>query len=625
MSQGSIYVEMVSNQTIALEVSAEPLIEDRTLPNVDLEKGPMSAEEPVASDRILKKREDAGNQLPEVSSSTWTLAKFVYGLNRDDDLLIIGGLAFSILAGSSYPSRVNFWCWMYLMIGFTTLIGWLGQSTCFAYYSQRLTHKAREKGLDTVLHHDMAAFLRQDHSTGFLTTVLSSSASSVQGLSGVVLGTILVILTQLTAGFVVAAAVGWKLALVCFSTVPIQIGCGILRLKCLSLLESHSRRIYESSANYACEYSANIRTVAPLTLERKIQKDYHEILEMQRKKSLLSVTHSSLLYAASQSLNLLCVALAFWYGSRLVATDSYSLFQFFLCYTAVIAGAYSAGAIFSFAPDIGKAKDAAQAMKNLFDWPIDIDARSDRGASLRRVDGSIHFQDVSFCYPNRPGHLVLDRVKVQVQPGQYVAVVGASGSGKSTIVSLLERFFDPTDGHVMVDGMDLRNWNVKNYRGHIALVSQTPTLFDGTIRENIVLGVENDNDVAEDDITRACRDANILDFINSLPTRVGTRGAMLSGGQKQRIAIARALIRSPQILLLDEATSALDSESERVVQAALDAASKGRTTIAIAHRISTVEKADCIYGDTPDIDGVEWKVQGFGHPPESRRESRLTC
>lgn len=378
--------------------------------------------------------------------------------------------------------EVNLWCGMYLMIGFTTLLGWLGQGVCFAYYSQRLTYHARASTFATTLHHDMASFLREDHSTASLTSILSNSANNLQGLSGVVLGTLLVILTQLTAGFTVATVIGWKLGLVCASTIPIQIGCGILRLKCLTLLESHSRRMYESSAAYACEYSANIRTVAPLTLEPKILDDYHKILETQRKKSFTSMTQSSLLYAASQSLNLLCVALAFWYGGHLVATGNYTMFQFFVCYTAVVNGAYSAGAIFSFAPDIGKARDSAISLKALFDRPVDIDARSDKGTSLNRIRGAIQLCDVSFRYPNRPEQIVLDGISLDVRPGQYVALVGASGSGKSTVVSLLERFFDPDSGSIAVDGVSLSEWNVRDYRRQVALVSQMPTLVSGCTR-----------------------------------------------------------------------------------------------------------------------------------------------
>jgi ATP-binding cassette subfamily B (MDR/TAP) protein 1 len=216
------------------------------------------------------------------------------------------------------------------------------------------------------------------------------------------------------------------------------------------------------------------------------------------------------------------------------------------------------------------------------------------------VQGSIEFRNVRFRYPSRPDVPVLRGLNMSIQAGQNVALVGPSGCGKSTIIALLERFYDPDAGSIYVDGLKTSLLNIASFRKHLALVSQEPTLYQGTIRENILLGLgDSFGTASEEAIIQACRDANIYDFIQSLPqgfnTIVGSKGSTLSGGQKQRIAVARALLRNPKILLLDEATSALDSESEKVVQAALDAAAKGRTTISVAHRLNTVQKADVIF------------------------------
>lgn len=247
---------------------------------------------------------------------------------------------------------------------------------------------------------------------------------------------------------------------------------------------------------------------------------------------------------------------------------------------------------------MGKAQEAARNLKELFDRKPAIDPWSEDGAPVESIDGTIEFRDVHFRYPTRPEQPVLRGLNLTVKPGQYVALVGASGCGKSTTIALLERFYDPLVGGIYVDGKEISSLNLNDYRSFLALVSQEPTLYQGTIRENILLGVDRD-DVPDSAVEFACKEANIYDFIQSLPdgfsTIVGSKGALLSGGQKQRIAIARALIRDPKILLLDEATSALDSESEHVVQAALDVAAKGRTTIAVAHRLSTIQKADVIY------------------------------
>jgi ATP-binding cassette subfamily B (MDR/TAP) protein 1 len=249
---------------------------------------------------------------------------------------------------------------------------------------------------------------------------------------------------------------------------------------------------------------------------------------------------------------------------------------------------------------MGKAKHAAAELKTLLDRKPKIDAWSTEGKVLENMEGSIEFRDVHFRYPTRPEQPVLRGLNLTVKPGQYVALVGASGCGKSTTIAMLERFYDPLVGGVYADGHEISSLNINNYRSYLALVSQEPTLYQGTIRDNILLGADTKpEDVPEEAIVQACKDANIYEFILSLPdafnTVVGSKGSMLSGGQKQRIAIARALLRNPKILLLDEATSALDSESEKVVQAALDIAAKGRTTIAVAHRLSTIQKADMIY------------------------------
>lgn len=247
---------------------------------------------------------------------------------------------------------------------------------------------------------------------------------------------------------------------------------------------------------------------------------------------------------------------------------------------------------------MGKAKQAAHELKDLFDRKPRIDFWSEDGIPITSVEGTVEFRDVHFRYPTRPEQPVLRGLNLSVKPGQYIALVGASGCGKSTTIALLERFYDPLVGGIYVDGKEISSLNLNDYRSFVALVSQEPTLYQGTIRENVLLGADHE-DVTDSEIEFACREANIYDFIMSLPdgfsTVVGSKGSMLSGGQKQRIAIARALLRDPKILLLDEATSALDSESEHVVQVALDKAAKGRTTIAVAHRLSTIQKADVIY------------------------------
>ena len=212
-----------------------------------------------------------------------------------------------------------------------------------------------------------------------------------------------------------------------------------------------------------------------------------------------------------------------------------------------------------------------------------------------KLEGKIEFENVHFSYPTRTDVPVLRGLSTTIHPGQTIALVGYSGCGKSTFVQLLQRFYDPQCGTIFMDDINISKMSVESLRRNLGIVSQDPVLFNRTIAENIAYG-DQTRTIEIEEIIQVARKANIHNFIVSLPlgyeTPVGQKGTQLSGGQKQRIAIARALIRNPRILLLDEATSALDSESEKVVQDALDRASKGRTCIIIAHRLSTIKDVD---------------------------------
>ncbi|KAG7418864.1 Leptomycin B resistance protein pmd1 [Fusarium oxysporum f. sp. rapae] len=554
----------------------------------------------------------------------WTLIKLIASFNKREWGFMITGLIFSAICGGGNPTQAvffakqittlsapvtdqnrhqikkdsDFWSAMYLMLAFVQLFAFIIQGVLFAKCSERLVHRVRDRAFRAMLRQDVAFFDRDENTAGALTSFLSTETTHVAGLSGVTLGTLLMVGTTLISAIALSLAIQWKLSLVCIATIPVLLGCGFFRFWILAHFQRRSKAAYDSSAGFASEAISAIRTVASLTREEDVLKTYRDSLAVQQRNSLISVLKSSTLYAASQSLLFACFALGFWYGGTLIAKFELSMFQFFLCFMSVVFGAQSAGTIFSFAPDMGKAHHAAGELKKLFDRQPVVDTWSDTGDRLPHVEGTLEFRDVHFRYPTRPEQPVLRGLNLTVRPGQYIALVGASGCGKSTTIALLERFYDPLSGGVFIDGHEISTLNVNDFRSHIALVSQEPTLYQGSIKDNILLGTARE-DVSDKDIEHATREANIYEFIVSLPdgfnTIVGSKGALLSGGQKQRIAIARALIRDPKILLLDEATSALDSESEHVVQAALDKAAKGRTTIAVAHRLSTIQKADVIY------------------------------
>ncbi|KAL0961414.1 hypothetical protein HGRIS_006363 [Hohenbuehelia grisea] len=577
----------------------------------------------LASEIIEQKRRDS----EEKGSSDYSmpyLFKRIGRLNREGwSMYAIGSIA-AICTGMVYPAfgivyakgiegfslqdrramrhagdRNALW---FFIISILSTIAIGTQTYMFASAAAKLTAKLRSLSFKAILRQDIEYFDQDEHSAGSLTANLSDNPQKINGLAGITLGAIVQSIATLIAGSVIGLAFVWKLALVGIACTPLLVSTGYIRLRVVVLKDQANKAAHESSAQLACEAAGAIRTVAALTREDDCCNLYSKSLEGPLQRSNRTALWSNGLYSLSQSIVFFVIALVFWFGSRLVANREYTTFQFFVGLMSTTFGAIQAGNVFSFVPDISSAQGAGSDSLKLIDAVPEIDAESPGGKAVDRENshGQIRFEDIHFRYPTRPGVRVLRGLNLAVQPGTYIALVGQSGCGKSTVIQLIERFYDPLHGSIYLDGENISDLNIQDYRKQIALVSQEPTLYAGTIRFNILLGaIKPESEVTQDEIEAACRDANILDFIKSLPdgfdTQVGGKGSQLSGGQKQRIAIARALLRNPKVLLLDEATSALDSNSEKVVQAALDQAAKGRTTIAIAHRLSTIQNADCIY------------------------------
>lgn len=290
------------------------------------------------------------------------------------------------------------------------------------------------------------------------------------------------------------------------------------------------------------------------------------------------------------------IVLVIWYGTRLVSEGSLSVGSLtsFVLYSTFVGAAMG-----SFAELYAQVQKALGATERVFELlnekPEAIDLEYQGESQSLQLTGSLRFHDLSFTYPSRPERRVLDGINLEIAAGEKLAVVGPSGAGKSTLVSLVQRFYEPELGYISLDGRPLTDYPLTAYRQHLAVVPQDVVLFGGTIAENIAYGQPG---ATAEAIEEAARQANALDFILSFPdkfeTVVGERGVKLSGGQRQRIAIARAVLRNPSILILDEATSSLDSESERLVQEALEKLMVGRTSIIIAHRLSTIRSADKI-------------------------------
>ncbi|KAI7091234.1 multidrug resistance protein [Hortaea werneckii] len=573
-----------------------------TRSGADLEKGDSATDE----------------EEPAKKYSWWDVIKFLYKYNKEEKWILLFGCGLSVISGAVQPVGavlfaksifaivapqiiglpINFWAGMYLLVGFVALFSLIGRGYAFGIASAKLTARLRTTIFRFALRQEAEWFDTPSHSSGALTSLLSTEPDNAAGLSGATLGTLIDGAVCLFGGMILALAIGWKLALVCISVVPVILVSGFVRVALLARFQVMAKKTFEESAASASEYIAGIRTVAALSKEMTVWHSYRDQLVEAERKSMKWVILSSFFFAISQASQFLIFALVFWYGGRLIGSGEYGPQQFFICLAAVIFGAQSAANFFGFGPDITKTKIASERLIGLLSDDSTDETILEKKISDEKLQGHIQLKNVHFSYPGRPA-VVLDGMDLDIPAGSFVALVGHSGCGKSTVISLASRLYHPTSGSIMMDGTDLEDMDTQTLRTQLSVVAQEPVLFSGTIRENLLMGLPLNEEVSEERITRACRDANIESLISSLPegynTALGNKGVQLSGGQRQRIAIARTLLRNPKVLLLDEATSALDSESEHLVQEALDKASEGRTTISVAHRLSTIQKADKIF------------------------------
>lgn len=469
-------------------------------------------------------------------------------------------------------------------------IAYYGQSYLMNYVGQRVIIDIRKAVFEKLQRLSMSFY--DKHKTG---TIMSYVTNDVSALQSAMVDNVVEMITEtviLVASIVMMIYLDWKLFLVTFATFPVV----------LFFIDSFGKRIRKSGSRIqeaAADITSVLQEVASST--RVIKSFVREGYEVERfDKENMNNFRANMKYAQLSStltptiefVAAVGVSIILWYGGNSVINGSITAGSLvaFLTYAVNISNPIKR--LSRVIGNIQKALAAAQRVFDVLDLPEVIKNAPDAKV-LPKVKGDVRFNDVSFAY--NENEEVLSHVSFEVKPGEMIAFVGPSGAGKSTVASLLPRFYDATNGSITIDGQDIRKVTLDSLREQVGIVPQETVLFNGSVYDNILYGRL---DATREEVEAAAKAANAHDFIMQLPngyeTMLGDRGMNISGGQRQRISIARAILKNPQILILDEATSALDTESERVVQEALDRLMVGRTSFVIAHRLSTIKNADKI-------------------------------
>ncbi|RMZ83886.1 hypothetical protein DV737_g1426, partial [Chaetothyriales sp. CBS 132003] len=516
--------------------------------------------------------------------------------------------------GHKLISASNHWSLMFFILAIEQAIAYFILGYASTAISSYVAAAYRVDYFNNILRQPIPFFDDEGNDSGSLMGQLSTDPKLLYEILGPNGAFPLVSVFNVLGCVIIAFYFGWKLSLVAvFAIMPVLIVASFVRVRHETNFEALNSKVFASSSQFATETISAIRTVTSLTMEDAIITKYSSLLSDQIRRSTRQASYSMLVYALTDSVELAGMALAFWYGGQLLGRYEYNPMQFFVIYTALVQGSQVTGQFFAFMPNIAQATAGANRILALreTDRADSCIQLAPLPASDTSLGAAIELDRVSFKYPTRSAPLFRS-LSLSIPGGSYVAFVGPSGVGKSTIISLLERFYMPINGAITYDSIDISSLELPSYRSAISLVAQEPKLFDGTIKENLLLGVHSKSgNLTDDDVHRACKDAEIHDFIMSLAEGYSTplglnSSTALSGGQKQRLCLARALLRKPKLLLLDEATSSLDSQSEKLVQTAIERLAAGRnmTVVAVAHRLATIQQADCIFvlGEDEDIE-----------------------
>lgn len=601
------------------------------LPNAEKEIDQNKELENEVKKPSIGKSSDNSNEQTSVLSSliSSSLLLRVFFFTKPDFIYMFGALLASVINGAFLPifvtatasivaafnerledagkhkSIVHYWALVFLALPVLDFLIPVVRRTFYAIVGEHTSCRMRVACFQGLLQHDLAYFNKPENSTGAIAARMDPEADFIHRIVG---GPQMGLMIQAVGAFGIAVVVSffsvYQLALVSIAMVPI-LSIGVFwELNALDNLTDKTKDVHEQSCQLATETIQNIRTVNYLgrhdtfveLFRTEAKKTYNCSIELAR----VAAFGVGFKYAS----DFLTYAVTFWYSMQFILNGSYTPEQIIRAFYITLYSSQAIGWMYYALPAFMKGRTSALSMFKIIDDGETMGKcprfyQLSQRMNMRCKPSRIDADHISFSYSNRHDiHPVFNNLSFSVLKGKVVALVGASGCGKSTFLSLVMRFYDVDSGKLLIGKKNIKDIDIFELRSYMAIISQEPVLFSTTIAENVAYGHTDPSSVTSEEITEACKKADIHDFIISLrdkyETKVGDKGVQLSGGQKQRIAIAPALIRDPNLLLLDEATSALDSMTEQSVQASINEAMKNGTVIVVAHRLSTIQNADLI-------------------------------